>query len=154
MLADLSLILFMVTAAAMAEKPPAPPKPSPQSASQTADIPTLAEPLAIYRQRAGAPPLSAWLAAQSADPRQQLTITARYGPGGMTAALAQAQALARQAGAMGRAARIVIEPGTSDLVATLAFDRPPDLAVKAASSQLAHSLLSGTSNPASKDHNP
>ena len=60
-----------------------------------------------------------------------LTITARYADGGQGAALAQAASLARQAGTMGRKARIVVEasppnprPGTAEgIAATLAYDQ-------------------------------
>jgi hypothetical protein len=114
LLADLSLILFMVTAAALA---------------QAADDPAAAlspqgEPLAFYRVETGAPPLGQWLHDQSADARQQLTIVAQYGPGRQAEALRQAETLAREAGEAGAAARIVIEPGAGGTVATLAFDVP------------------------------
>src|SRR3546814_12757082 len=56
------------------------------------------EPLAVYVAAPGAPPLAQWLHEQAADPRQQLTITARYGSGGG----AQSRALA-DAGQIGRA---------------------------------------------------
>ncbi|HZU63399.1 MAG TPA: hypothetical protein VFF98_06940 [Novosphingobium sp.] len=129
MLADLSLILFMVTAAAMAEKPgdarPAPPPPPPPPPVGLAD-PARAEPLAIWRARAGGPGLAAWLASQPADPRQQLTITARCRPGGQKAAIARAEALLHEAGAGAAAARIIVQTGGSaDLYASLAYDRAP-----------------------------
>jgi hypothetical protein len=110
--ADLSIILFMVTAAAVSERsePPA------ASAQGT--------PLALYRAETGAPPLADWLAAQSADPRQQLSIVAHYPPGGQGAALTQARALLDQAGAAGLAARLVVEPGAGGITAALAYDDP------------------------------
>lgn len=119
-LADLSLILFMVTAAALASGEDAPAKPA------VADQPLSpqAEPLALYRAAPGAPPLGQWLRDQSADPRQQLTIVARYRPGEQTAALDEAAALARQAGAAGMGARIVVEPGPGGATAALAYDSP------------------------------
>ena len=130
LLADLSLILFMVTAAAMAD----PPKPTanaiaatltpPPSAKALAD-PARAEPLAIWIDRPGMPSLRDWLAAQAPDSRQQMTIIARYAKGGAPKALARAQALAGEAGAIGAAARIIIEPDQgagSELRVSLAYD--------------------------------
>lgn len=127
-LTDLSLVLFMITAGAVSQqqaKPhkqtppkvqaPATPSPSPQT-----------EPLSVYIAAPGAPPLTAWLDQQAADPRQQLTITARYGstPGEQARALVEAGKLLAQAGAQGRSARIVVEPGEGPVRAALAYDVP------------------------------
>lgn len=118
-LADLSLILFMATAAAVSQQPAtpppraAPPAPSPQS-----------EPLSVYVAAPDAPPLGQWLRGQAADPRQQLTITARYGPGEQARAMAEASRLAEQAGALGRMARVVVEPGEGPTRVALAYDTP------------------------------
>jgi len=143
-LADLSLILFMVTALAVSRQPslavsklePAPRedlRPSPEG-----------EPLAIYVAAPGAPPLAQWIAGQAADARQQLTITARYAPGGQAAALADAARLAGEAGAAGKGARLVIEPGAGPIRAALAFD--------AVDPALARSLQGKASNePKPKD---
>lgn len=114
--ADLSIILFMVTAAAVA--------PAGEAASATAAPSERSAPLAVYRAEAGAPPLGDWLAGQSTDTRQQLSIVAHYAPGGQEAALATAQALLRQAGAAGLRARLVVEPGAGGITAALAFDAP------------------------------
>lgn len=116
--ADLSIILFMVTAAALARTGDeravqAPADPSPRS-----------DPVAVYRSSPGAPPLDVWLAAQPADPRQMLTIVSSYRPGGQDAAIASATLLARSASDKGMASRIVVEPGAGDSTAMLAFDRP------------------------------
>jgi hypothetical protein len=115
-LADLSLILFMVTAAALSQ--------TMDTAPQVATISPQGEPVAYYRVGAGAPPLGQWLQDQSADPRQQLTILAQYTPGNQLQALTQAQALAREAGEAGTSARIVIEPGQGGTIASLAYDVP------------------------------
>ncbi|MEJ2408844.1 MAG: hypothetical protein P8Y58_07250 [Novosphingobium sp.] len=120
-LADLSLILFMATAAAVSHQPAKPPKsqasaaPSPQT-----------EPLSVYVAAPDAPPLAQWLQEQAADPRQQLTITARYGAGAraQSRALAEAMQLLKEAGTQGRAARIVVEPGDGSVRAVLAYDSP------------------------------
>jgi hypothetical protein len=116
LLTDLAMILFMVTAGAVTQagerRRTAPPAPE-------------ATPLAIYRDEPGAPPFDDWLAAQTADPRQRLTIVARYQSGGGDAALQRAAALLREAEAAGAHPRIVIEPGSgATTTAGLAFDNP------------------------------
>lgn len=115
LLADLSLILFIVTAAALSRTSDGP---------ATAPLSPQGEPLAFYRADAGAPPLGQWLREQPPDPRQQLTIVAQYAPGRQIEALGRAEALAREAGAAGSQARIVVEPGAGGTTASLAFDAP------------------------------
>lgn len=127
-LADLALILFMVTAAAMAAKPPpekaGPEKVGAEKAVETASpLPASGEPLAIYRVARGAPPLADWLRDQPRDTRQNLTIIARYSAGARDQSTAAANALAAEAGDFGRSARIVVEPAqVSELIAVLDFD--------------------------------
>ena len=70
-LADLCLILFMVTAATLSQA---------EHGGQGAAVSPQGEPLAFYHAEPGAPPLEQWLRDQSADPRQQLTIVAQYAP--------------------------------------------------------------------------
>lgn len=116
-LADLSLILFMVTGAALTQAvgKSGSMQPSPQG-----------EPLALWRAGAGAPPLREWLEAQAPDDRQQLTIVARYGAGGQARALEEARTLAVSAGEAGAEARIIVEPGEGGAAATLAYDVPAE----------------------------
>ena len=128
-LADLSLILFMVTAATLASSDDAP------GAAQAASAPhpvqplsPQAEPLALYRADPGAPPFAQWLRDQSVDARQQLTIVAQYRPGAQDDALHQAEALAGEAGEAGMRARIIVEPGQGGATAALAFDAPNAMA--------------------------
>ncbi len=149
-LADLSLILFMVTAAAVS--PGALPAPgghavggkggagarqalaAPVAAAAVPSV-AVAEPLSVYIALPDAPPLVQWLAQQEPDPRQQLTITARYDAAkarAREAALGEVVRLAREAAAAGIAARIVVEPAgrgepASQVRAVLAFDAPGDL---------------------------
>ena len=107
-LADLSLILFMITAAAASELPTAPPAPP------SPVLPALGEPVAVWRAGPGAPSLRDWLASSGPDPRLRLTILA--GPD-------QAQmALAMAAGA-GRPARILLEPQAGVPSAMLTYDQ-------------------------------
>lgn len=139
MLADLSLILFMVTAAAMAEPtapaskaqathpaPPPPPPPLPPKPAPDLVDPTRAQPLAIWREVPGGPGIAAWLASQQPDSRQRLTITLRYPPDGQSHAIVNIARLTQEAGAMGQNARVIMEPeaaGTpSEVLASLAYD--------------------------------
>lgn len=110
-LADLSLILFMVTAAAAAQAgPDATPLP------QLID-PALGDPVAVWRE--GSDPLGTWLASQSNDPRQRLTIVVPYAADPVSVA-PKALALAQSAG---RPARLLFEPGRAgDAYATLTYD--------------------------------
>ena len=125
LLADLSIILFMVTASALSTAPDAkaPASPPPQPPGTTPRSPR-SEPLAFFRAEPGAPPLHEWLAGQPIAPREQLTITAQYLPGAQAAAVRRAEALAADAGAAGVRARIIVEPGAGGVVASLAYDVP------------------------------
>ncbi len=144
LLADLALILFLVTAAGIGDTAPiksAPANAQPPTA-QPANAPAA---LAIWRAGPGAPPLAAWLAAQSPDPRERLTITARYTGGGVEAATAQASALTAQAGPMAQTARIAITPAApgapvTELTATLGFDGDDASADKGVAPHLAQGL--------------
>jgi hypothetical protein len=129
-LADLSLILFMTTAAAVSEAPADPaPVPVPQSAS----LPALAQPIAVWSAAPGGPGLAEWLRAAGGDPRLRLTILTS------PAAAAQALKLSSQAG---RPARVVIDPDRSGPVqAMLGYDQ----------SGLAQSLQSGGQPKASQE---
>jgi hypothetical protein len=126
-LTDLSLILFMVTAAALSQTEDAPARPAappPPKAAEVRPLSPQSEPLALYRAEPGAPPLAQWLRDQSVDSRQQLTIVAQYQTGGQVNALQQAQTLAHEAGEAGVRARIVVEPGRSGTSVMLAYDAP------------------------------
>ncbi len=135
-LADLSLILFMMTAAALANAPDGPmapmaqapadqpqPKPRPPVAAPPPAASQRAEPVGVWSDGPGAPPLAEWLAQQGRDPRLQVTILVRHLRGASRAALAQAEALVEAAGPRGAAARIVIEEGPRDSASVLlAYD--------------------------------
>lgn len=126
-LADLSLILFMVTASALANssdgplgndsdesaKPHAPSRAAQPRAAPAPPIQPIprAEPVGVWRPASGAPTLPQWLGEVARDPRLRLTITVHYAPGGRDAALAQALRLDHAAGVQGETARIVVEPG-------------------------------------------
>jgi hypothetical protein len=123
-LADLSLILFMVTASALANAPDgplAPDDPHP-AAAHPAPVPSTpkpapvtpapqAEAVGVWRSGVGAPPLAQWLNDVGTDPRLRLTITVHYAPGGRKAALTQALHLDAAAGVHAANARMLVEPG-------------------------------------------
>ncbi|MBB4858132.1 hypothetical protein HNO88_001446 [Novosphingobium chloroacetimidivorans] len=140
LIADLSMILFMLTASAFARQDrvahATPVVAAPRAAPRT-------EPVAVWIAGEGAPPLRAWLAQQPHDPRQQVTITASYAPGAMAEALDQAQTLAREAGD----ARVVVEPGLpgegNNLRVVVGYDAPE--------ARLARSLRSSAQNTPVKD---
>ena len=108
-LADLSLILFMITAAAVSKAAPKPAPPPPPV------LPALGSPVAVWSAAPGGPDLAAWLAQNAADQRLRLTIVAP--PEAAQTALALGAA-------SGRAARVLIEPGMQGLpIATLTYDQ-------------------------------
>lgn len=117
-LADLSLILFMITAADLSNANLADAALAPASAGFAT-----AEPVALYRPEGSAPPLRTWLAGQPEDPRQQLTIVVRYRAGDADTMMARGLRLVAEAEAAGRQARIIAEPSDrSETAAVIAYD--------------------------------
>lgn len=110
-LADLSLILFLVTASALAQAnsepkaPPPPALPAPIAAAFTS------EPVAVWSAGEGAPPLAQWLAEVAADPRLEVQVIVRFSDKKREAAMAQAVALVAEGGPRASGARILVEPG-------------------------------------------
>ena len=99
-LADLSLILFMVTAAALANSSDGPigndsdahPKAVKPAAPPPPILPVLrAEPVAVWRPAAGAPGLREWLAEVARDPRLRRTSTVHFANGGGAGAACRGQ---------------------------------------------------------------
>ncbi len=134
-LADLALILFMITAAALAnapEGPQSPFKPAPPLAPKPVPPPKIArpiapslrgEPVAVWTDSEGAPPLAGWLASEARDARLRPTIIVRFVKGHQAAAFARAEALSGQAGLRAANARIVVEAGPADgAIVALAYD--------------------------------
>lgn len=130
-LADLALILFLLTAAALSEGGGAGP-----GAGAARGGPTGAEPLradaeviapaqSLYRAGPGLPSFAEWIAEQPRDPRAALTIVAQHRPGEATPAWRQARAMANSAAAAGVRARVIIREGEVDEIhASLAYDQP------------------------------
>lgn len=115
MLADLSMILFLVTASTVGTESP------PAANFASAALPDA--PGAVFRSGQGQS-LIRWLDERARDPRQMLTVTGRFGPGERSLIAEDVAVAVRIADLRGIAVRTVVEPGTrSELVAVLAFDR-------------------------------
>lgn len=120
-LADLTIILFIITAADLSRADA-----SVKATAQSAAAVATSEPVAIYRPGAHAGTLASWLADQPADPRQQLTILVRHKQGDQAAQMGRGMALLEDAQADGREARLVVEEGEhSEVAAFLAYDASP-----------------------------
>ena len=116
--ADLSIILFMMTASAVGNAPTA-------SKNQTMVPPVAAEtvPVAVWRDAPGAQPLHDWLASQGQDPRVRFSFIVRYRDGGSPKAAAQLLALAQSTG---HNSRIMLEPtGFDETLVIARFEGPP-----------------------------
>ncbi|MFN3863971.1 MAG: hypothetical protein ACK4RT_06785 [Erythrobacter sp.] len=128
-LADLALILFLVTLTALpVAEAEAPPRLAARGGRDEDPRPTarraeIAAAQALYRPVAGGPGLDEWLASQPRDPRATLTIFAFHPAGGEAAAWENARALAARVHGSGVPVRIIISPGAeTDLYASLAYD--------------------------------
>ena len=110
-LADLSLILFLVTASALAQAnsaPKAPPPPAPPAPIAAAFT---SEPVAVWSAGEGAPPLAQWLEEVAADPRLEVQVIVRFADKKRDAAVAHAVQLVADGGPRASGARILVEPG-------------------------------------------
>ncbi len=118
-LADLALIVFLVTAAALENDDDA-------ASTVRADIaPPIEASQALYRAGPGLVPLAQWLDQQPRDPRAALTIMAQHVPGDENRIWTEARAMEQVATAQGVRVRVIIRPAAqSDLYASLAFDQP------------------------------
>lgn len=115
-LADLALILFLVTLAALAAGPEG------DDRSRIAK-PEIAASQALYREVEDGPTLAQWLDQRPADPRATLTILGQHTGGDDAMIWDRAEAMARQARGRGFRVRVVIGEGeVSDLYASLAYD--------------------------------
>ena len=113
-LADLSLILFIVIASAFAAG---------DHSGEGPPHELLAEATEVWTPASGKS-LPTWLAARAGDPRETVTITARYEGDNPEAAAQSAFALLDQARAAGFLPRTVVEQGpTDELFASVSFTR-------------------------------
>ena len=116
-LADLSLILFIVIASAFIVPPEA--RDRPDSSDGHARLTT--EATAIWRPQSGRS-LPEWLRRREADPRETVTITARYTDSGQAELVSDALNLLAEAEAAGFTPRMYVEHGTeNELFATVSF---------------------------------
>lgn len=127
-LADLSMILFVVTGAALAQQstPAAPPRE--EDGRQTGFVQTV--PVAMLTDAPGGPPLAQWLAGNGGDATGLVTIEGHFAlPADRPRIEARVGTLANEARAAGVEPRVVVEPGTASQVVTVfAYDRDPQLA--------------------------
>lgn len=127
-LADLALILFLLTLSALpAAEAESGRKLADSEASEKdarrAAATEIAAAQALFRPVADGPSLTEWLANQPRDPRATLTVFVRYQSGGEAAAWELAQLLAREAEAGGVPVRSIITAATEDdIYASLAYD--------------------------------
>ncbi|MEO1729498.1 MAG: hypothetical protein AAFR64_02035 [Pseudomonadota bacterium] len=123
-LADLSLILFLVTSAALTQSG-SKSDTSDQAAGQPNAPAQMASAQALYRGRPGLLSFGEWLGEQPLDPRASLTIVAQHRAGRQDKAWSQARSMAATASALGVRSRVIIREGeTYDVYASLAFDQP------------------------------
>lgn len=111
---DMALILFMVSAAGLVKRPQVAKAATPRPITTA---PELANPVGLWRPAPGAPALSEWLAGQSRDPRQRLTIVAHYAGADAAPISARAAALLRETAGAAGPVRLVVEPGEADEIA-------------------------------------
>lgn len=119
-LADLSLILFLVTLAGFAARAETEPE-----ARERMTRPSLAPSQALYRPEDSGLALSEWLAEQPFDPRATLTILVHHPRGDAAWALDEVAILRDESSASPFPVRVIIEEDAERLVyASLAYDSP------------------------------
>lgn len=128
-LADLALILFLLTAAALTGADRTDKRVEVAGADDApyrhGQAPALAPAQALYRAGPGIPSFTQWIAEQPRDPRATLTIVAQHRPDKAHEAWTQARALADSAAAQGMRVRVIIREGeANDVYASLAYDQP------------------------------
>ena len=127
-LADLALILFLLTLSALPAAEADTGKrladsDAREKEAQGALMPQVDAAQALFRQVPGGPSLAAWLAEQQPDARATLTIVAVHTRGQEAAAWTRAEALAAEARSQGARVRTIISAGVQDEVyASLAYD--------------------------------
>lgn len=127
-LADLSMILFVVTGAALAQQPAPAARLRGEDGRPTGFIQTV--PVAMLTDAPGGPPLAQWLAGNGSDATGLVTIEGHFAaPADRPRIEARVSTLASEAREAGVEPRVVVEPGTASQVVTVfAYDRDPQLA--------------------------
>jgi hypothetical protein len=117
-LADLTLILFLVTLTALVDS-------SDREEDVAAHGGYVAPAQALFRPSARGPSLADWLEEQPADPRTTLTIIAQYSGADQEPMWQNAQVMAASVAGSNVKVRVIISRGKqSDLYASLAYDDP------------------------------
>ena len=115
-IADLSLILFLVAASALEDQPDMPAIPG----TPAANAATTAEPvdiaLTIWSDGPDSVALGEWLAEQTPHDGERLSITITYSAGRLAEAIARASATRQATGDAGDDARIIIAEGLADRI--------------------------------------
>lgn len=126
-LADLSLILFIVTGATLAGtlgKAPA----EEEEARSMGGI-AQGVPASVHIDFEDGPSLSEWLLQYSPGPGEQLTIQAMHTPQDRAAVIQRAEQLAQQAISAGQQPRVIIQPASETRITSIfAHDRDPQMA--------------------------
>tara|TARA_B100000378_G_scaffold43982_1_gene32971 strand:+ start:1590 stop:2018 length:429 start_codon:yes stop_codon:yes gene_type:complete len=116
-LADLSLILFAVVAAAYRDEPT-----DAEKTDQAAEV-SLGQPMAVFRP-GGDADLTRWLGSQDMGPGEVATVVVRHRPGEAAEATREATKLLAQIEAAGKPARLMVEPSERpEVLVVIAFDQ-------------------------------
>ncbi|MFC3098937.1 hypothetical protein [Alteraurantiacibacter palmitatis] len=124
-LADLSMILFIITAAALSAQNPAPLQEHMREGGFAQGAA-----MAVFVDAPGGPALAEWLAVRPPGPGELLTLEARYAAGERAQVDARAHELAAQAIAAGVEPRVILQAAPagsarSTLRAVIAHDADP-----------------------------
>ncbi len=122
-LADLSLILFTVTASALDYEEPATSSPA---HGAPPDILPPDRPERLFSARMAGDDLGAWLSTYRADARERLRIVIHYRAGEIDEALARAAGAMRVSADAGHEAQVTLQAGDrAETQAVFAFEGPP-----------------------------
>lgn len=123
-LADLALILFLLTLSALANEEAEKERREGAQEGMPRD-PQMSPSQALFRPDPLGPTLAEWLEQRPHDPRATLTVFAQYAKDDRASVWERANSLAANATDRGFAVRVVITRGSrSDLYASLGYDAP------------------------------
>lgn len=121
-LADLSLILFLVTLTALVNSSSDEER---RPATRPTSDPQVAPAQALFRHVEGGPDLREWINEQTVDPRATLTIIAQHTDADREKVWRDTRGLAQSVKDTGVPVRVVItKGGRNDVYASLAYDAP------------------------------